>query len=444
MTTGKLKPLRALAALLPLLLCACGAQALAQTGTTAQADGTIIESAPYTLPAHEQLPDNFKEAYSKEAVERMRGSADLELLKIKYLSDGLKIVGFIYKPKRTEGQKLPAIIFSRGGLADGAIGPQNFNYLYEMHRYASEGFVVIASQYRGADGSEGKDEAAGADTNDVMSLFPLARSLGYVDTGKLFMWGYSRGAMMTLQALKRGAPVRAVAVVGAPTDLTANVNNPGFVQFARRVYPDFDARRDEHLKNRSAILWADKIDVPLLIMHGGADPGTPATHAINLAQKLEEQGKTYELVVYAKDNHGVFLNAEDRLRRTVDWFKNVRTMSIAQAVGRTVREQGAEAAVKQYYELKRTKPDVYDFGEPELNTLGYLLLRDQRVKEAVEIFKLNVAAYPEGFNTYDSLGEAYLAAGERELAIKNYKKSLELNPQNTNAVDALKRIEEQK
>ena len=48
--------------------------------------------------------------------------------------------------------------------------------------------------------------------------------------------------------------------------------------------------------------------------------------------------------------------------------------------------------------------------------------------------------YPQGFNTYDSLAEAYLAAGERELSIKNYKRSLELNPQNTNATAALKRI----
>jgi dienelactone hydrolase len=438
MTRGTLKGTIA-GALLLLIFCVHGG-ASAQSDAGAKADGTIIESALYQLPAHDELPDNFKAAYPKEAVERIRNSADLELLKIKYLSDGLKIVGFIYKPKRAEGRKLPAIIFNRGGLADGAIGPENFNYLYEMHRYASEGFVVIASQYRGAGGSEGKDEVAGADTNDVMNLIPLARSLPYVDMNRLFMWGYSRGAMMTFQALKRGAPVRAAAVVGAPTDLTGNANDPGFIQFARTVYPDFDARKDEHLRSRSAILWVDKIEVPLLIMHGGADFGLPPTSAMNLAQKLEEQGKIYELVVYAKDDHGVFRNAEDRLRRTVDWFKNVRTVSIARAIGRIVREQGAEAAAKQYYELKRTKPDTYDFGEPELNTLGYVLLGEKRVKEAIEIFKLNVAVYPEAFNTYDSLGEAYLAAGERELAIKNYKKSLELNPQNTNATDVLKRI----
>jgi cytochrome c-type biogenesis protein CcmH/NrfG len=56
---------------------------------------------------------------------------------------------------------------------------------------------------------------------------------------------------------------------------------------------------------------------------------------------------------------------------------------------------------------------------------------------------LNVSVYPNAFNTYDSLGEAYLANNERELAITNYKKSLELNPRNANATDVLKRIEAQ-
>lgn len=60
------------------------------------------------------------------------------------------------------------------------------------------------------------------------------------------------------------------------------------------------------------------------------------------------------------------------------------------------------------------------------------------------MFKLNVALFPDSFNVYDSLGEAYMVAGERELAIKNYKKSLELNPNNTNAAKMLKKIKERK
>ena len=70
-----------------------------------------------------------------------------------------------------------------------------------------------------------------------------------------------------------------------------------------------------------------------------------------------------------------------------------------------------------------------------------MLLAQKKLKEAIEILKLNVEAYPQGFNTYDSLGEAYMNNGDKELAIKNYKKSLELNPQNTNAVDMLKKLD---
>ena len=57
-----------------------------------------------------------------------------------------------------------------------------------------------------------------------------------------------------------------------------------------------------------------------------------------------------------------------------------------------------------------------------------------------ELFKLNVIAYPESANTYDSLGEAYMTNGDKELAMKNYKKSLELDPKNQNAVKMLESL----
>jgi tetratricopeptide (TPR) repeat protein len=68
-------------------------------------------------------------------------------------------------------------------------------------------------------------------------------------------------------------------------------------------------------------------------------------------------------------------------------------------------------------------------------------MAQSKLKEAVEIFKLNVEAYPQGFNTYDSLAEAYMNMKERELAIQNFKKSLELNPRNTSAIENLKKLE---
>ena len=116
-------------------------------------------------------------------------------------------------------------------------------------------------------------------------------------------------------------------------------------------------------------------------------------------------------------------------------------MSIVSILQKTIVEKGIEAGIAQYRELKAKQAATYNFAEPELNQLGYQLLRSGKSKEAIEIFKLNVEAYPQSFNTYDSLGEAYAAVNERELAKQNYKKSLELNPNNTNAVAILKTLE---
>ncbi|MDQ3804743.1 MAG: prolyl oligopeptidase family serine peptidase [Acidobacteriota bacterium] len=427
-----MKLVRTLTALAVLSCCPVAAAA------QAAADGTVLEQKVFDAWDYGQLPPWQREVYSRESFDALRGSAEVELLKIRYASDGLSVGGFIAKPKKVEGRKFPVIVFNRGGLADGAIGMPNFNYVHEMMRYAAEGFVVVASQYRGADGAGGKDEVGGADLNDVLNIIKVARALPYADASRLFIWGYSRGALMTLQLLRDGVPARAAVLVGPPTDYRALL--PGAERLFRASFPDYDRRKDEHLRHRSPVLWVEKLDAPLLILHGGADNLSP-THSLNLAQKMEELGKTYELVIYQGDNHPIILNREDRLRRTIDWFKNPRAYSGRTALRRVIEGQGIAAAVRHYHELKKTQPDRYDFSERELNVLGYELLGTGRVKEAVEIFKLNVEAYPQAFNTYDSLAEAYAVQGETELAIKNYRRSLELNPQNTNATERLKELE---
>lgn len=120
---------------------------------------------------------------------------------------------------------------------------------------------------------------------------------------------------------------------------------------------------------------------------------------------------------------------------------SVPRMSVAEVLQKTITEKGIEAGLTQYRDLKARQASVYEFSEAELNRLGYQLLQAKKLNEAVEIFKLNVAEYPQGFNTYDSLGEAYMVSGNTELAVQNYKKSLELNPQNTGATEMLKRLE---
>jgi tetratricopeptide (TPR) repeat protein len=78
--------------------------------------------------------------------------------------------------------------------------------------------------------------------------------------------------------------------------------------------------------------------------------------------------------------------------------------------------------------------------EYSLNANGYHLLEANRVKEAIEVFKMNVALFPDAWNTYDSLGEAYARDGNKKLAIKNYEKSIALNPDNKVGIAALNKL----
>jgi tetratricopeptide (TPR) repeat protein len=102
--------------------------------------------------------------------------------------------------------------------------------------------------------------------------------------------------------------------------------------------------------------------------------------------------------------------------------------SIAETLLSTVMQKGINAALAQYRELKSKQFDSYNFAQTELNSLGYELINRGKMKEAIEIFKLNVANFPNSGNTYDSLAETYLEIGEKELALKFYKKALEVEP----------------
>jgi cyclase len=113
---------------------------------------------------------------------------------------------------------------------------------------------------------------------------------------------------------------------------------------------------------------------------------------------------------------------------------------ISEPLTYTIMEKGMEAAIGQYMELKKDQPDSYTFAENDLNMLGYNLLWRDMKAEAIEVFKLNIQAYPQSANPYDSLGEAYLAIGNKKLAIENYEKAVSIDPNFPSAVDTLKRL----
>jgi len=127
-----------------------------------------------------------------------------------------------------------------------------------------------------------------------------------------------------------------------------------------------------------------------------------------------------------------------------DKFNEGKELYNAENLKQILDKSGLDSSIAEFHKLRTTEKDKYFFLEGGLNNVAYDLLNQNKVKEAIEIFKMNVELFPESFNVYDSLGEAYMKAGNKELAIENYEKSLKLNPESQSGKDALKRLNEQK
>lgn len=124
------------------------------------------------------------------------------------------------------------------------------------------------------------------------------------------------------------------------------------------------------------------------------------------------------------------------------WLKYESYKSPSRMLLKNILAKGAEAGLQEYRRWRTGRASTEAINEAQMNRLGYNLLAMKRVKDAIEVFKLNVEDYPQSSNTYDSLGEAYMLEGNKELAIKNYQRSVELDPNNTNGVETLKKLRE--
>jgi predicted Zn-dependent protease len=129
----------------------------------------------------------------------------------------------------------------------------------------------------------------------------------------------------------------------------------------------------------------------------------------------------------------------DDIRDAIVGILNDKPFSIPRVSGanwimRREKETGMKQAILDYRSMLTTKDSSrYHFSEYECNSLAYYLLRNNKIEEAIEFFKLNTQQFPNSGNVFDSMGEACLKAGDKENALKYYKRALQLNPGNTNA-----------
>lgn len=142
-------------------------------------------------------------------------------------------------------------------------------------------------------------------------------------------------------------------------------------------------------------------------------------------------------------------NKNSKLRDIAESIENISNgspFSIPQkSIYLTIRQtcyDNINEGVALYKSLKKNDPNTYNFSnENELNQLGYKLIEKHQIEDAIEIFKLNISEFPNSANAYDSMGEAYYLNKNNDLALVNYKKSLELNPNNSNAIEMIKKIQ---
>jgi len=222
-----------------------------------------------------------------------------------YPSGPHKVQGFIIRPK-AEG-KYPLIIYNRGGFKSfGSIRPEYIER--NLVPIAKHGYVVAASQYRGAGESEGKDEFGGADVEDLIALHKQVSEMPDIDASRLGMVGWSRGAVMTFRAMLRLPSLKAVVVGGAPTDLAAQAEErPDMHKVFLEAFGSTPEKYEQGVRERSVLHWVDKLPkVPMLIMHGTSDWRVPATHSLRLAEALYKLQYPYRLIHFEGGDHGIW------------------------------------------------------------------------------------------------------------------------------------------
>ncbi|MFH0761235.1 MAG: alpha/beta hydrolase-fold protein [Bacteroidota bacterium] len=192
-----------------------------------------------------------------------------------------------------------------------------------------------------------------------------------------------------------------------------------------------------------------------------------AATRINAAGNGSEARRVYEyiLTVYPKSLDGLFqmaqiLSAEGKFQKAVEYYTEflklrpheamVQNMlkrterlireSASFAIEQAINAKGIKEGKLVYQQLRKDNPDKKYFDEKEMNYAGYRFLNKGMVIEAIEIFKMTAEIFPESFNSWDSLGEAYMKKSDKTNAKKSYKKSLELNPRNENAAKMLEQL----
>ena len=174
-------------------------------------------------------------------------------------------------------------------------------------------------------------------------------------------------------------------------------------------------------------------DVIETIGHSGSLPGFCALYT--------RIPSTHSAIIFLGNTGRAYLNAMTTAITGIlyDNPYDLPKKSIAKLLFDKIEQEGINSGIQFFNNFK---DDVnYYVNEEELNIVSYKLMQSNNIENAVEVLKISISFFPNAFNLYDSYGEILLKQGDKNKAIENYKKSVELNPNNKNGIRVLKELE---
>lgn len=230
---------------------------------------------------------------------------------------------------------------------------------------------------------------------------------------------------------KKNGPLDKIEILGTANIWGGNYQSEIATWF-KLVFEDKSQiyRLEWNANNKISGLGGSRIPYPMMFIMNpiaekeflGFDPANGRTMAVNFLSF--DKNKTMEVNI--GNNKSLILQNSGNLNM-------LPKRSAAQLLYDIINTKGIDAAEEEFSEIKERKLERFDIDEGELNEIGYALLNERKMNEAIAVFTIIVQEFPESANAFDSLGEVYMKAGNKPEAIKNYEKSLELDAENTNA-----------
>lgn len=285
---------------------------------------------------------NFNKArfpFSKTEFDHYQST--LECYSFTYLVDGNPVVGFLVKPKSVAGT-IPTLIYNRGG--NGSYGSLNMGRIMRsVMPIAEQGFVVIASSYRGNQRikledfvtNDSQDQFGGKDVNDVIALVDILKQLPYANVQQLGVYGSSRGGMQSFLFAKAHPEITAIATVSGSADLYTTImenRRPAFTRMVQKRIPNYEEHAESALKARSPVYWVDAIpDVPVLIVHAKDDDRVMFNEAETLYDELTKLHREVTFKVYSSGGHSLRDAPKGEVNRLIGaFFKQALTVTVTQ------------------------------------------------------------------------------------------------------------------